>query len=293
VPREPWGLLVLDKPAGLTSHTAVQRVRRALGARRAGHAGTLDPLATGVLLVALGRATRLLEYLAGQDKSYRAVVRLGQCRDTLDREGALLETRPVPAISGEELEAALAAFRGSTTQVPPVYSALKVGGVPLHRRARRGEDVQPAPRQVSVRHLDLVERRGDDLVIELTCSAGTYVRSLARDLGDALGTGAVLWDLVRTRSGAFDLAEARCLEEVEEAGAAAWAWAHPPERMVEGLPRLELGPEEVSAVLLGRAVAAAAPAGTVAVLDRRGRLVAVARAEEGLLRPTKVFGEAA
>jgi tRNA pseudouridine55 synthase len=246
-----------------------------------------------VLLIALGKATRLLEYLSGQEKSYRAVVRLGQRRDTLDREGILLDTRPVPALSRASVEAALARFRGSILQVPPVYSALKVGGVPLHRRVRRGETVEPAPRTVTFEHLEVTELRGADLVLEIRCSAGTYVRSLARDLGDALGTGAVLWDLVRTRSGEFDLAAARSLDDVEAARDAAWNWVYPPESMIAALPRRRIAPEEVSALAAGRTVRGDAPPGTVAVLDEQGRLVAIVQAGDGLLRPTKVFWEAA
>ncbi len=293
MPSERWGLLVLNKPPGITSHTAVQRVRKALGVRRAGHAGTLDPLATGVLLIALGRATRLLEYVAGQSKSYRAVVRLGELRDTLDREGALLETRPVPPLSTADIEAAVAPFRGSILQVPPVYSALKLGGVPLHRRVRRGEDVQPSPRPVTITDLRVTTVSGADVTLELTCSAGTYVRSLARDLGDALGTGAILWDLERTGSGEFQLAETHDLKDVETAGAGAWEWVHPPERMVASLPRWEGGPEEVRALTSGRKISAASVQGRVAIFDVEGRLVAVAHAADGLLQPAKVFLDAA
>ncbi|MDW7711163.1 MAG: tRNA pseudouridine(55) synthase TruB [Deferrisomatales bacterium] len=288
---EPWGLLVLDKPEGITSHTAVQRVRRALGASRAGHAGTLDPLATGILLVGLGRATRLLEYLVGHEKEYRARVRLGERRDTLDREGRLLETRPVPDLGRARVEDALRAWRGTRVQVPPAYSAVKIAGVPLHRRARRGEEVAPPPRTVEIRELELLDLSVPDLVLRIVCSSGTYVRSLARDLGDALGTGAILWELTRTRSGPFGLEGAPSLGQVEEAGPLAWSWVLPPGRMVEALPRRNLSADEVRDVCRGRAVPGRAPEpGPVGLFDPEDNLVAVAREEAGCLQPLKVFG---
>lgn len=287
---EPWGLLVLDKPSGITSHTAVQRVRRALGIGRAGHAGTLDPLATGVLLVGLGRATRLLEYLTGHEKEYRARVRLGERRDTLDREGELLESVPVPALDPTALEEALARWRGTQVQIPPVYSAVKVRGVPLHRRARRGEDVSAPPRTVQIRELELLERQGPDLVLRITCSAGTYVRSLARDLGEALGTAATLWELTRTRSGPFGLEHAHSLDEVQAEGAGAWSWVLPADRMVEALPRLTVSAEDAAAVSRGRALPQSFEEGaSVALFDGAGSLVAVARGLGEGLRPLKVF----
>jgi len=291
VAAEPWGLLVLDKPAGLTSHTAVQRTRRILGVGRGGHAGTLDPLATGVLLVGLGRATRLLEYLVGHGKEYRALVRLGERRDTLDREGELLATLPVPELDPGQIEEALAQFRGTIVQVPPVYSAVKVRGVPLHRRARRGEAVEAPPRTVEIRELELLERDGPDLVLRVACSAGTYVRSLARDLGEALGTAGTLWELTRTRSGPFALAHAHPLDAVQAAGSDAWSWVLPAGRMVEDLPRVTASPAEIGELCSGRALPQPGAAEDVAVFDEAGELVAVARRDGEALRPAKVFRE--
>lgn len=289
---EPWGLLVLDKPEGLTSHTAVQRVRRSLGISRAGHAGTLDPLATGVLLVGLGRATRLLEYLVGHDKEYRARIRLGERRDTLDRQGRLLETRPVPVLAPGAIEEALRRFRGTIVQVPPAYSAVKVQGVPLHRRARRGEEVEPPPRMVEIRELELVGIEEPDLLLRIACSSGTYVRSLARDLGEALGTAATLCELTRTRSGPFGLGEARSLEAVQAAGPGAWPWVLPAARMVEGLSACTISTEEAREVARGRALSRDAGEGRfVALFDEAGTLVAVARSQGGKLQPAKVFSE--
>jgi len=290
-PGSRWGLLVLDKPKGITSHTAARRVQRLLGASRAGHAGTLDPLATGVLLVGLGKATRLLEYLVGHDKAYRAVIRLGEVRDTLDREGRVVETRAVPPLSTADLEATLARFRGELDQVPPVHSAIKVGGVALHRRVRQGQVVEPAARRVVIRRLDLVGRHGDDLTVEVECGSGTYVRSLARDLGEALGTGATLWELARLRSGPFSLDDAATLADLEAEGEEAWTRVLPAAEMVRGLQAVTLSEPEAALLRTGRAVERTGlPEGRdLAAFDESGTLTAVVRAEADILRPAKVF----
>lgn len=290
-PERRWGLLVLDKPPGITSHTAVRRVQRLLGASRAGHAGTLDPLASGVLLVGLGNATRLLEYLVGHDKVYRAVIRLGERRDTLDREGQVIETREVPPLPPGAIEAALSRFRGVLEQVPPAHSAIKMGGVALHRRVRSGQFVDPPPRRVVIRRLDLVGRAGDDLTIEVECGSGTYVRSLARDLGEALGTGGTLWELTRLRSGPYSLAEAAPLSALEGEGDGAWRRVLPAIEMVRGLPAVTLTGEEVALVHTGRPIErdGFTDAGDAAAFGEDGALVAIVRAAGELLRPAKVF----
>jgi tRNA pseudouridine55 synthase len=202
------GVLVVDKPAGPTSHDVVDRVRRALGTRRAGHTGTLDPFATGVLPVCVGRATRLARFLSGGEKEYVAAVRLGFATTTDDRTG---EAQGAPVAVGttpEALAAALDGLVGSLDQVPPAFSAKRVGGRRLYALARRGEAVARAASRVTVHALRLVAREGDALEIVVRCSAGTYVRALARDLGERLGTGAHLTALRRTRSGPFDLTQA-------------------------------------------------------------------------------------
>ncbi|MBI5440141.1 MAG: tRNA pseudouridine(55) synthase TruB [Deltaproteobacteria bacterium] len=289
-----WGLLVLDKPLELSSHAAARRAARALGADRFGHAGTLDPLASGVLLVGLGRATRLLEYLVCHEKGYRARLRLGQVRDTHDREGTLLEERLVPELSGEDVERALARFRGRILQVPPEHSAVKVGGVPAYRRARRGLPVALPERAVEIFRLELLEWAPPDLTIDVTCSKGTYIRSLARDVGEALGTGACLWDLVRTRSGPYGLADAVSLGCLEAEGLSAWARVLPPRKMVEGLRSFTVSPPDARALASGRRIEGAGKEeGDLAVFDQTGDLLAVARAEGGDLRPLKVFRPAA
>jgi tRNA pseudouridine55 synthase len=240
--------------------------------------------------VGLGRATRLLEYLVGHDKEYRATIRLGEARDTLDREGRLLETRSVPPLGRGELEAVLARVRGVLEQVPPAHSAIKVNGAPLYRAARRGEAVEVPPRRVEIRRLEMLSWEPPDLTVAVECSKGTYVRSLARDLGEALGTGGTLWELVRLRSGRFTLAESVPLAVLGTEGEAAAARVLPPEEMVRDLPRVSLGAEALRALSEGRPVeAGVSPEGDVAAFGADGRLYAVVRKTEEGLRPVKVF----
>lgn len=207
------GFLNIDKPAGLTSHDVVNRVRRVAGLRRVGHAGTLDPLATGVLIVGLGRATRLLEYVVGQPKSYLATARLGQTTTTYDADGDVLETRPV-TVSSAAMEAALAPLRGDIAQVPPMFSAVKHGGQPLYALARQGIAVERAPRRVTIYRLSLGEQHGADVTLWIDCSAGAYVRSLVHDWGQALGCGAHVTALRRLRVGEFSAESALPLDQL-------------------------------------------------------------------------------
>lgn len=213
------GLLVVDKPAGWTSHQVVGRLRRILGTRKVGHAGTLDPMATGVLLVGVGRATRLLGHLALTDKSYAATIRLGQATVTDDAEGDLIEARGAAGVSVDQVSAAVDGYRGRITQVPSAVSAIKIDGVRSYARVRAGEDVQLAGREVTVSRFELIRTQwaevGDegypldvlDVDVEIDCSSGTYIRALARDLGRDLGTGGHLTRLRRTRVGPFTLSE--------------------------------------------------------------------------------------
>ena len=218
------GLAVIDKPAGMTSHQVVARVRRIVGTKKVGHAGTLDPMATGVLVVGINRATRLLGHLTLTAKSYAATIRLGISTVSDDVDGDVTEARGVPALSAEQLEAALGSFRGDIQQVPAAVSAIKVDGVRSYARVRAGQPVTVAARPVRIDRLDLAARR--DLVVDgisvvdldvlVECSSGTYVRALARDLGALLGTGGHLTALRRLRVGPFDLAEAQTLEQAED-----------------------------------------------------------------------------
>ena len=214
--RDVSGILLLDKPRGLSSNQALQKVRRLFGARKAGHTGSLDPLATGLLPICFGEATKIAGYLLGSRKAYDAELRLGATTDTDDAEGTPLQTRPVPTLDDAAIEAALAPLRGRIVQTPPPYSAIKQAGVPLYKRARRGEDVQAPPREVEVHRLDLVENKGELLRFYVECGSGTYVRSLARDLGETLGCGAHLTALRRVWVDPFVQPEMVTLESLEQ-----------------------------------------------------------------------------
>lgn len=210
------GILVIDKEPGLTSHDVVARVRRITGERKAGHTGTLDPAATGVLPVCLGVATRVIEYLQETTKSYYAEVVLGVATDTDDLEGTIVGEAPAPALTAGELDQALARFRGAIEQLPPHYAAIKVGGRKLYELARAGETVERVPRHVRIDRLVLLGWEPPVARLLIDCSKGTYIRALARDLGQALGCGAYLHRLVRLRTGPFWLDQALTLGELEE-----------------------------------------------------------------------------
>jgi tRNA pseudouridine55 synthase len=218
----PEGIVIVDKPAGWTSHDVVSRMRRIAGTRRVGHAGTLDPMATGVLVVGIGRATRLLGHISGSDKTYQATIRLGWATVSDDAEGARLGGAPADALTGDDLAPVIATLTGPIMQRPSSVSAIKVEGRRSHERVRAGEDVELAARPVIVGVFDVLEVRPEpalgalDVDVVVTCSSGTYIRALARDLGEALGVGGHLTALRRTRVGCFELAAARTLEQLEE-----------------------------------------------------------------------------
>lgn len=214
------GILNINKPAGPTSHEVVVQVRRLTGQKRIGHAGTLDPLATGVLLLCLGQATRVAEYLMQKPKLYRATIHLGVSTTTYDAEGEITQTAPVPPFSASELEKALSKFVGLIVQTPPVYSALKYEGKRLFQWVRQGVKIEPEPRQVEIEYIKLLHWASPFLTIEVRCSPGTYIRSLAQDLGRTLGCGAHLAALTRLACGHFTLEEAVTLEELAKAFAA-------------------------------------------------------------------------
>jgi tRNA pseudouridine55 synthase len=209
------GVLVLDKPPGMSSAVAVDHVKKRLGAKRAGHGGTLDPIATGVLPICLGEATKLAAYLLADDKEYEADALLGVETDTLDRTGNVVATRACDAITRDALAAVLAARLGEQDQVPPMFSAIKQGGVRLYHRARAGEEVERAPRRVRIDRLELLAFEPPRIRIAIACSKGTYVRSLVADIGTALGCGAHMAELRRTRSGTFTLAMAHDLDRLD------------------------------------------------------------------------------
>jgi tRNA pseudouridine55 synthase len=287
------GVLVIDKPAGLTSHDVVQRVRRWAKQRRVGHLGTLDPLATGVLPLALGEATKLSQLLTHGRKEYRGEIRLGIETTTYDREGAVTAESSGPWPTRDELERALEPFRGRIQQVPPPYSAVKLGGEAAYALARRGEEVHLEPRDVTVFALDLVRYEPPLLEVVVECSAGTYLRSIAHDLGVALGTGAHLWQLCRTRSGPFVLEQAVSLERLDEEGERRLI----PMAAATGLPSYEADEGTARRVSQGvqleRGLVRGAPREGVFQLVRKGRLVALLEAQPGLpeLRTVRVFLE--
>ena len=294
------GVLVIDKPSGPTSHDVVARARRALKTKRIGHTGTLDPMATGVLPLVIGRATRLASFLSSDRKSYDAAVRLGCSTDSYDaseRRAAGAETPPAPDVTRHDVEAVLESFRGTFLQAPPPFSAKKIGGVAAYRLARREKAVQPAPVEVTVHelHLDAVE---DGLVqVRVTASAGFYVRSLAHELGNRLGCGGHLEALRRTAAGEFGLREAVTLEAVETAGDAAVAWCVPMERLLSRLPGVRLTERGRERVSHGNSVGPAevaegsvSLAGQVRLMAPDGRLMAIGNAtSDGVLRPSVVL----
>ncbi|MFO0775458.1 MAG: tRNA pseudouridine(55) synthase TruB [Nitrospiraceae bacterium] len=208
------GVLAVDKPSGWTSHDVVAKVRGLLRGAKVGHAGTLDPAATGVLPVLIGQGTRIAEYLVEWDKEYRAVLRLGATTDTQDATGQVLETRPVPTLTVEQVRQAAKAFIGAIEQVPPMYSAIKVAGVPLYRSARAGKAVAREARTVTVYELDISAVVGADVSMRVRCSKGTYIRTLCADLGEALGCGGHLLSLQRSRVGPFAVEDALSMETV-------------------------------------------------------------------------------
>ncbi len=293
------GILNVDKPPGVTSHDVVDAVRRWAGQRQVGHAGTLDPLATGVLLLCLGQATRVAEYLMAGRKRYRATIVLGMATDTCDAEGRIIYSGGRTDFGQEEIEAALASFVGSIEQVPPLYSALKRNGQPLHRLARRGEAVELEPRPVEIDEIVLLDWTPPLLICEVACSPGTYIRSLARDLGQRLDSGAYLAALVRLRSGRFTLEGAISLERLEEAFRYGQErdYLLPVDEALLDWPAMVLGAEESRRIVQGRAVKAEPPLdGKGGALCRAysldGDFLAVLtyHPETGQWRPRKVFG---
>jgi tRNA pseudouridine55 synthase len=212
------GILLLDKPSGISSHTAVDRVRKIIGQRSIGHAGTLDPAAEGLLILCLGRATKVVRFLTADEKTYEATIKLGRESTTYDAEGVDFDSaaRPVPDLDTAVLEAILDHFRGTTTQKVPAYSAVHVNGKRLYESARRGEEVEPPEREITISRLELLSFEEDSLSIRVTCSKGTYIRSLAHDIGSELGCGGYLSHLRRTSAGRHSLQDAVTLEQVAE-----------------------------------------------------------------------------
>lgn len=284
------GILLVDKPAGWTSHDVVGRLRRMTGQRRIGHSGTLDPMATGLLVVFLGRATRAVEFAEGHDKAYTALLRPGVVTDTLDTTGAVLATSPERP-TRSELEAALGAFRGEIEQLPPMYSALKLGGKKLYEIARAGGEVERKPRPVTIYRLECTGERDGDFVLEVECSKGTYIRTLCDDIGRALGCGACMSGLRRTRAGGFDVRDALTIEEIERRGAENCLL--PVDALFEGRPVVLLKDARAEKALRnGMDVRFDADfTGECRVYAESGEFLALCRAEGGALKTIKSFFE--
>ncbi len=295
-PRRAWqrvdGVLLLDKPAGISSNAALQRARRALCAAKAGHTGTLDPLASGLLPICLGEATKFAQFLLDAGKSYLAIIRLGVETDTLDAEGRVTATRTVSA-GEEEVRSALAAMTGERLQRPPLYAALKYAGRPYYEYARAGLDVPREARAITVARLALVEWRPPDARVEVECSKGTYVRVLAAELGEALGCGAHLAGLRRTATGAFDASQATPLDRLEAMEPAArMGVVLPVDTMIGHLPLVSLDPLETQALLHGRDVPRAdLPDGVYRCYAAGDALVGVADVAGGVLRARRLVRE--
>ncbi|GAC1039962.1 tRNA pseudouridine(55) synthase TruB [Pseudomonas sp. No.117] len=294
--RQVHGVLVLDKPRGFSSNAALQKVRWLLNAEKAGHTGSLDPLATGVLPLCFGEATKFSQYLLDADKGYSTVAQLGITTTTGDAEGEVLERRAV-AVDEAAIQAALPAFRGQIEQIPPMYSALKRDGQPLYKLARAGEVVEREARSVTIARLELLALQEDRATLEVACSKGTYVRTLVEDLGARLGCGAHVAELRRTQAGPFGLAQAISLEELEaahaEGGSAALdRFLLPVDSGLEHWPLVQLTQHSAYYWLHGQPVRAAnAPKfGLMRVQDDQGRFIGIGEIDdEGQVAPRRLI----
>lgn len=268
--------MIVDKPAGMTSHDVVGRCRRLFGTRKVGHAGTLDPMATGVLVVGIERATKILGLLTATDKSYSATIRLGQTTTTEDAEGEVLQTVSAAHVTDEQLESAVAALRGDIAQVPSAVSAIKVGGQRAYKLAREGQTVELAARPVRIDRFDVTAvRRVDDFAdvdVEVDCSSGTYIRALARDVGATLGVGGHLTALRRTKVGRYGLGEARTLDDLAEHARLSYSLD---EACLIGFPRRDLTDAETEDTRHGRALKPAGINGVYAATAPDGQVIAL------------------
>jgi len=277
------GLLILDKPQGLTSHDVVRRVRRFFRTKRVGHTGTLDPMATGVLVVAIGEGTKLVQFLMAGHKSYRATLKLGETTDTYDAEGTITQRRTVPPLTVEEVGRCCRKFVGSIEQIPPMFSAIKKNGTPLHRLARQGIEVDRESRNVEISRIEVLAVDLPYVTLEVDCAKGTYIRTLAHDLGEELGTGAHLTALRRTRNGSFDETDAVSLERLENTPVSEVSCLSMVQAM-RGFALLEISADAAQALSFGIPPGLHAIEGPCSVeegdtvgLVHEGRLLAVAR----------------
>lgn len=288
-----FGFLNIDKPLGITSHDVVHKVRRGFQIKKVGHAGTLDPLATGVLVVCLGSATRLSEYVMASRKRYQAQVHLGIVTTTYDQEGDIIQTRDAAHITRADVEAVLPRFTGVIDQIPPAYSAIKQGGRKLYEMARAGETAERAPRRVTIESLKVVNWSPPLFTLDVVCGAGTYIRSLAFDLGEVLGAGAHLAGLIRTASGTFGLENAVTLDGLLTDP----DWSRhiiSPDVALAAMPVVSLDEVDTEHVLYGRPIARQQAdesplAQSARAYDPAGRFIAILESGDGVWRPHKVF----
>jgi tRNA pseudouridine55 synthase len=279
------GLLIVDKPAGWTSHDVVAKLRRVANTRRVGHAGTLDPMATGVLVVGVGRATRLLGHLSLADKDYDATIRLGATTTTDDADGEVVEEHDADGVADDAIAVSMQRLTGDIEQVPAAVSAIKVDGVRAYERARQGETIELASRPVRVDRFELVRRDGRDLDVRVTCSTGTYVRALARDLGADLGVGAHLTRLRRTRVGGFTIDHAATVADLERD----LVITPLPEAVAAAFPRVEVSDEQARRIAHGQRLVLALPGSPAGVFAPDGRVIALVEDHDGVAQPTCVF----
>lgn len=286
------GILLVDKPSGWTSNDVVMKLRGMLRERRIGHSGTLDPMATGLLVVFVGRATRAVEFAEADSKSYSARLRLGLVTDTQDITGTVLEERQA-TVSRQELEAVLGNFRGELEQIPPMYSAIKINGRKLYDIARKGGEVERKPRRITVFALELTGRDGDDRLLDIKCSKGTYIRTLCHDIGAALGCGGCMSALRRTSAGAFNVADAYSIEDVQRAvdEGRAEELLLPVDSLFSKYESYTVDAAQERKIRTGASVKADAADGLYRVYSRDGEFLMLGRAENGILKTVKSFFE--
>ena len=281
------GIVIIDKPAGWTSQDVTARLRRVFGTRRIGHGGTLDPMATGVLPVFVGRATRGVEFFEHAEKTYETELLLGVATDTEDTTGTVLTRREV-SVTQEQLTVVLERFRGEIMQIPPMYSALKVNGQKLCDLARKGRQVERQPRPVTIHELTLLSREGDTLHLRMRCSKGTYIRTLCADIGEALGCGGCMQALRRTQAGEYTIAEAVPLQQLLEA-AEPETYLRDVDTMFRGYPGVKLTVNQEKRCRNGNAFSVSLPGGTYRAYSQSGEFLMLAKVEDGVMSTIKSF----
>ena len=281
------GIVIIDKPAGWTSQDVTARLRRVFGTRRIGHGGTLDPMATGVLPVFVGRATRGVEFFEHAEKTYETELLLGIATDTEDTTGTVLFRREV-SVTQEQLDGTLERFRGEIMQIPPMYSALKVNGQKLCDLARKGRQVERQPRPVTIHELTLLSREGDTLRLRVRCSKGTYIRTLCADIGEALGCGGCMQALRRTQAGEYTIAEAVPLQQLLESPEPE-TYLRDVDTMFRGYPGVKLTVNQEKRCRNGNAFSVSLPGGTYRAYSQSGEFLMLAKVEDGVMSTIKSF----